>query len=340
LWWFRFEEVWIMYRTIMVPLDRSPFAEQALPYALALADPDGAAVHLALVHYLPGLMDSPDLPAEIFEQADAEVRLSESTYLEELAVRIAADRPVSVRPRLLQGPVVSALQDYLREVRADLIVMSTHGHGGLKRAWLGSVTDALLRRSTTPLLLVRPVEAPETAAAPEPLAARAPFQHVVAAVDGSPIAEQAAVQAAGFAQSKAARLTLLRIVKPPLHTTLGYLPHTVRVHHEQLERMESEATTYVGTLATRLRATGARVHERVVIDYHPADAILREAADLGADLIALGSHGHGGVRRLVIGSVADKVIRGATMPVFMMPAHVAPIAAAGVEEEAEVARIP
>ena len=63
-----------------------------------------------------------------------------------------------------------------------------------------------------------------------------------------------------------------------------------------------------------------------MIDYHPADAILREAADLGADLIALGSHGHGGVRRLVIGSVADKVIRGATIPVFMMPAHASPVA--------------
>lgn len=327
-----------MYRTIMVPLDRSPFAEQALPFALALAD-DGAAVHLALVHYLPGLMDSPDLPPEIFEQADAEVRLTESTYLEDLAARIATDRPVSVRPRLLQGPVVSALQDYLREVRADLIVMSTHGHGGLKRAWLGSVTDALLRRSTTPLLLIRPLETPEPAV-PEAVGARAPFQHVVVAVDGSPIAEEAAVQAASFAQANTARLTLLRIVKPPLHTTLGYLPHTVRVHHEQLERMESEATMYVGTLATRLRTMGARVHERVVVDYHPADAILREASDLGADVIALGSHGRGGVRRLVIGSVADKVIRGSTIPVFVLPAHAASVAAVEVEEEAEVARIP
>jgi nucleotide-binding universal stress UspA family protein len=233
--------------------------------------------------------------------------------------------------------IVPSLRDFAESEPADLIIMSTHGHGGLKRAWLGSVTDALLRASTIPMLLVRPAEdlgnaaeatpAVEVTSQPAPPKPEVPtprrFAHMLIAVDGSTIADDAARRACELASLHGAKVTLLRVVRPPIHTTSAYMPHMMRLNREEVERRETEATVQLQELASQLREDGLRVGERVVVDYHPAEAILREADDLDADVIALATRGHGGFKRLVLGSVADKVIRGSILPVFVVPAHVA-----------------
>lgn len=326
-----------MINTIVVPLDRSAFAEWAVPHALEVARATGAGVRLALVHF-PVWGTAEDVPTAIYDEAEADIRKSEASYIETLAVDLTQRTRLEVQAQMLEGPVVPALREFSETSGADLIVMSTHGHGGLKRAWLGSVTDALLRHVAVPLLIVRPpddAEAPpasSTTTEPSPdsedrsrpaLAPLGPdgLTHVLIAVDGSRIADEAARRAGDLAASCDARVTLLRVVHPPLHVTSAYLPHVVRLNREELEQREADATAHLGALAAELRGRLAQVTERVVVDYHPADAILREADDLGVDLIAVGTHGRGGVRRLVIGSIADKVIRGAAPPVFVLPAH-------------------
>ncbi|MGH7577022.1 MAG: universal stress protein, partial [Longimicrobiales bacterium] len=321
-----------MFSTIIVPLDRSAFAESALPYAIEVARATGAAVRLALVHF-PVWGTAEDVPTAIYDEAEADIRRSESRYLDELAGEIETRTGLDVRPQMLEGPIVPALREFTEASGGDIVVMSTHGHGGLKRAWLGSVTDGLLRHVTVPMLIVRPRDDwvtgasheradaaghGATAAVPgtddgsdhgsrpafEPLGPEG-LTHTLIAVDGSTIANEAARRAGDLAVRCNARVTLLRVVRPPLHLTSAYLPHIVRLNRDELEQREAVATEHLHRLGSELRANGAQVAERVVIDYHAADAILREAADLGADLIAVGTHGRGGVRRLVIGSVAD-----------------------------------
>lgn len=342
-----------MFNTIVIPLDRSTFAESAVPYAIEVARATGAGVRLALVHF-PVWGTAEDVPTAIYDEAEADIRKSESSYLETLAADLTRKTGVEVRAQLLEGPVVPALREFTEASGADLIVMSTHGHGGLKRAWLGSVTDALLRRVAVPLFVVRPLDEQAASASspdsspqreagggvsagvvPEPgadaedesrpaLASLGPdgLKHVLIAVDGSAIADEAARRAGELAARCGARVTLLSVVHPPLHMTSAYLPHVVRLNREEVEQREADAKAHVARLAGDLREQhGAQANERIVIDYHAADAILREATDLGADLIAVGTHGRGGVRRLVLGSVADKVIRGAAPPVFVLPAH-------------------
>ena len=136
-----------MYRTILVPLDGSAFAEHALPTAAHLAAGAKAPLLLARVHHPPSRLGA---------TWDEFFRNEEKAYLERIAVRVTQAQPIDVETALLDGDVVEAIRERA-EQRADcLIVMSTNGRTGLSRAWLGSVADGVLRQSTRPVLALRP----------------------------------------------------------------------------------------------------------------------------------------------------------------------------------------
>jgi nucleotide-binding universal stress UspA family protein len=177
--------------------------------------------------------------------------------------------------------------------------MTTHGRGPVSRFFLGSVADELLRRSPVPLLLTRSHErAP--ALIPEPV-----LRNVLIPLDGSALAEQVLGPALDLARLMASRCTLLRVVEagpPP---------------HGRTEQAVAEAGAYLEHLAGWVREPALPVEARVVVAPHAAAAIIQEAQAQGSDLIALATHGRGGVRRMLLGSVADKVIRATTTPVLV-----------------------
>src|SRR5262245_52512690 len=141
-----------MYR-IVVPLDGSRFGEQALSSAVRLAQ--CAAGELKLVHVLDFLsfVELPKTPDETLLHADAKSAAEE--YLEHCREdgMKASDVPTSTT--LLEGVSAERIQEASRDWKADLIVMSTHGHGAFDRAWIGSVADAVVRESSTPVVLIR-----------------------------------------------------------------------------------------------------------------------------------------------------------------------------------------
>jgi nucleotide-binding universal stress UspA family protein len=146
-----------------------------------------------------------------------------------------------------------------------------------------------------PVLLVRPHE-PAPGVLPEPLVE----EEVVVPLDGSALAEQALGPALGLARLLEAGCTLLRVVE-----SAGSPPKAVR----------EEARAYLEDVAGRLRGQGLSVRPRVVVAPHAAEAIIEQAR--GGGLIALATHGRGGLGRMLLGSVADKVIRGASVPVLV-----------------------
>src|SRR5262249_26584654 len=211
---------------------------------------------------------------------------------------------------LLDGEVAEALHAHAA-AGADLVVMATHGRGALGRFWLGSVADELIRSLSVPLLLVRPTAgAANRAVAPEPRPTLLPL-------GGTALAEQIIPAATELAEKTAAEVTLLRVVRPVVR--FDYLPEgtslaglSAEMHHEIGQRQhehEHEARVYLEGVADRLRARLPAVRVRLVVDDVPARAILREADVLRVDLIALETHGRRGLSRLMLGSVADKVIR-------------------------------
>jgi nucleotide-binding universal stress UspA family protein len=156
----------VCYRTIVVPLDGSAFAEQALGQAQALASATRAT--LVLVTVVPMLEDialaeAGVVPAWLAAERQAEVEYLRG-YLTRIAARLESEGFV-VRPRLVGGTTAEEILHVSIEEHADLIVMATHGHTGWQRLWLGSVATKLVRSAHLPVLLVRPQDQTDRMAA-------------------------------------------------------------------------------------------------------------------------------------------------------------------------------
>jgi nucleotide-binding universal stress UspA family protein len=305
-------------KKILVPLDGSELAEQALPLALALARVSGAEVHLmhVFVPYaaradMPGAsIDYTELERKLEEQSTEYLRSVTASAAEQLPDRVIAD-PVRTRP--IRSPysesvaVVDRLRRAVARLHPDLMVLATHARGGLGRAWLGSVADALIRRVNVPTLLVHPREG-----APAP---SKPFTHIVVPLDGSPLAEESIPIALRLAALGNARITLLRVVIPQI--AVGHPSFVLQHNVEQLDRYESQARAYLDSVADRFRGSAGAIDTEVTLSDSPPRAVLEWSAEHGADLIAMSTHGRSGFRRFMLGSVADKVVRGADVPVLL-----------------------
>lgn len=303
-----------MYRSILVPLDGSTFGEQALPIAQSVARRTGAALRLIHV-YVP--FSERYLEDKAILDATIRVKEQKNAYLHELADRLTSSSDISITSALLDGKVgqiIEALMNYATATRVDLIVMTTHGYGALTRFWLGSIADKLVRRAPMPILFVRPKEDAILDFAHEQI-----FQYLLIPLDGSTLAEQILEPAIKLGQSMQADYRLLRVIEPI--TPVGY--PSIRLDQDLpiRQRVEAEAQTYLDNVAERLRARSLQVQTQVVIHEQPAVAILEDASQSGIDLIALGTHGWSGLKRLLLGSVADKILRSASIPVLIHRPH-------------------
>jgi nucleotide-binding universal stress UspA family protein len=142
-------------RSIVVPLDGSEFAEHALPWAIAIAARTRAKLRLVLAHQLPSPPPLDETSGRLYARVELATRTSQRDYLRRQTARIKAEHQVQAVSATIDGAPAEALERYLDEIGADLVVMTTHGRGGLERAWLGSVADRLVRSLDIPVLLVQ-----------------------------------------------------------------------------------------------------------------------------------------------------------------------------------------
>ena len=236
-------------------------------------------------------------------------------YQAELQKRVilsGCDVPISCHVET--GSVVAELDEHARNANADLLVMTTHGRGPLRRAWLGSVADGLLRRTPCPILAIRPGEGEQLQ-----LEERQ-FHHLLVTLDGSSESREILPFAAAFAHAFGARITLLRVIPPHFPVSSPFTSH-VGQGYQGLKEEKRIVRETLETEAGPLREGGLRIGVEVVSGVHPAEGILEFAAGGEVDLVAMATHGRGGVARLILGSVADKVIRGGTVPVLLQRAR-------------------
>jgi nucleotide-binding universal stress UspA family protein len=306
------EKGWQM-ETLLVPLDGSTFGEHALPAALAIARRGGMRLALAHAHYtMAPAISAAGIP--VFDPTiDAQFRDEELAYLKRVVRRVAAVWDGPVTQTLLEAPVDDALCHHAEAIGAALIVLSSHGRGGMSRIWLGSVADRLLRQSAIPILVVHPdAEAPDLGREP-------PLRRILIPLDGSSLAEHAIELAQWVGRPAGAHYILLRVVEPIMRGFLidGAEPS---VDVDAQEAAYRHATDELAGVASRLREAGLSVTADTWIG-QPAAQILEAATTYYADLIAMTSHGRGGVARLLVGSVADKVLRGANVPLLVSRPH-------------------
>lgn len=298
-----------MLDTVMVPLDGSEFARQALPRAVSLARRADAGLLLVRVHRGFPAADPEDASATMVE-ADRKLEQQERDALSRAAEELR-EEGLAVEASFEEGAVGEALARRA-EAAADLVVMSTHGRGGLSRLWLGSVADELARTCSVPLFFVRPEEDGEAG----PMEA-SDLGHVLVPLDGSRLARQALEPAVTVGSLYGARYTLVRVVEPVVLPGYAYGDLPEGIDADALQVMEETATSQLETAAGKLRERGLRVEIEIVRHPSVPRALLEAAERLEVDLIALATHGRGALKRMVLGSVADKMLRGAEGPLLL-----------------------
>lgn len=303
-----------MYQSILVPLDGSTFGEHALPFAVSIAQHTGAAIQLVHVHVAAERMYS-DSPAFLDPKLDLQLRERERMYLAQVAERLDAHVDVPTTLTLLEGlPIANAIRDHAVATGVDLVVMTTHGRGSLSRFWLGNVAHAFVHHATMPVLLMRPLETELN------LDVLPGFKHILITLDGSPFAEQVLAHAVALGKLTGAHYTLLRVVEPVI-ASYGSDVAAVEFDKETRTQLYTTVQTYLDTIADSMRAEELDVRTVIVEEAQPGFAILDYVRDHPIDLIAMATHGRSGFTRLLLGSVADKVVRGATVPVLLHRPH-------------------
>jgi nucleotide-binding universal stress UspA family protein len=302
-----------MYRTILVPLDGSSRSDAAIPVAGRLAIASEGVVHLLVVHRWMEAWEPVLDPRKTLEQMDAEIRERKAVYVRARATTLTTRTKRPVRAEVRDGIPAPRIVEYASSQHCDLIVMTSHGRGGLSRYFLGSVTDRVLREATPPVLVLR--SEPDRS----DLASAPPFRHALVALDGSSSSEAALGAAVELAHSHGVgRLTLFMAVEAAHVFLTPSSPVIGRAPASSTGAFLRSAEQYLARLARGV--PGAEVEIACVARAadDPVPAILEAITDLSADLVVVGTRGRSGVVRMVLGSVADKVVRAAHVPALVV----------------------
>ena len=315
--------------TLLLALDGSLEAEAAVPFATELATARGFALDIVTV--VPPAVDvravsgAPVPDASWRAEQQVALRASARDYLAAVRDGIAAQVPdLEVSIMVLDGTPAATLAAHVHDTGAVALVLTTHGRGGASRLWLGSVADVLLRLCHVPVLIVRSPDLEQGGLdAPAPAAQsiatslqthRPALSRVMVTFDGTRAADD--VMAPVRTLLGDSQHYVLTRVASPLHPMLRRIA-TASAYERDLAEQEHRAASYLAEHATTLRATGVACELRVPVGMDIATLIVEHATQCDAGLIALATHARGPLGRSLLGSVADKVLRSATVPVLL-----------------------
>ncbi len=281
---------------ILVPLDGSRLSEAILPLAEALARDHGAALLLVRALRSQGSVE-----------AEVRVREEAEAYLDAMARDLGRRGLPGVTWKVWYDEPDRAIADAARFNEVDLIAMSTHGRGGLRRVLFGSVAESLVRKAPVPVLLVRGPLAPT----------RGTMGRILVPLDGSDLSRGILPIVARLAGPFDLTIALLRVIEP--FPAYAATETSVESAAQLLRMATADAEAGLAEVAASLEARGLRV-QWTVREGLAVDVILGHAREAGVDLIAMSTHGRSGLGRFVIGSVAEEVLRAATVPVLIWKA--------------------
>jgi nucleotide-binding universal stress UspA family protein len=290
------------FARVLCPTDFSEFATAALSYAAALAASYGSEIRL--LHVLtpfPIVAPFGDVPGNV--QLYESQRVQGQQALDAEAARVR--RPgLAVDVELREGSAVHETLEAARDWGADLIVIGTHGRGGMERVVLGSVAEKVLRKAPCAVLAV-----PHAALAHAHATER--ISHVLCAHDGSAASRNGVAYAVSLAERTGAKLTLVSVVEALPYGGDFTGPDFAAFRAARDEHAREVLDTAVAP-DVRVRCN---VHDRLVYG-HPAQQILEVAAQETPDLLVMGVQGRGALDLLMFGSTANHVVRHAACPVL------------------------
>lgn len=321
-------------KNILVPIDTHENAGLVVQWAALFA----RAFHsrLTLLHAneaLEFIKSRPGLHGGGFPGFDMTINKWRQQYaqetkatLDQLTAQWCGDLSVSFL--MPEGRAPAVIAEAVESTKSDLIVMGTHGRPWYQRAFLGSTAEAVLRRSDIPVAIIHN-------SVPSPPAPR--LQRLLFSTDFSPASRAGEEWLLYLTQHGAHEVVLVHVVDNPLHETYSpdatdfalkhiseesrlhpprsaqqYWAHAAQVSKDKLQQLRQELLAQPSPVS---------LAENVAEEGIPADIILHNAAQYRADMIVMSTHGHSGVRRFVLGSVTEKVLRNATCPVFAIPSR-------------------
>lgn len=306
----------------MVALDGSEKDARALPVGAALSRLAGAEIQLVRVIHAP--TERLAAQAELLGLREEAVtgRSDAESTLADYASRLAADVLPQITWKVLEGEdAAGVLNRHAAETDALVVVMATRAASPAGLVLVGSVADRVVHEGPKPVVLVPP-------GASYLRGKRVELGNVLVPLDGSARSARALDFLLGFPHARELAYVLLEVVPPSSGREPPYAEPDEReagipVHPPDLVR---GAEARLETIAERVRQHGAKsVEISVVEDADPARAIASSVRDLFVELIAMSTRGAGGVRRLVLGSIAEKVVRASEVPVLLLtPASLEP----------------
>jgi nucleotide-binding universal stress UspA family protein len=297
-----------MFKHVLIPLDGSKLAEAALPAAAFVAKNMGASV--TLIHII-----EKNAPAEIHGEAHLRDPQEALAYLDSVA-RAAFPPSVRVSTHVHteeESNIPRSIVDHAGEYDPDLIILCSHGSGGLRDLLFGSIAQQVINAGATPVMIIHPRSSGE--------AQTFNCQQLLVPVDAEAGHEQGIETAAGLARHCAMKMQLLAVIPtlgtlPGEHAATGILlPAATRA---MLEIAEENAREYLAGWIKRLRADDIAVSVQVERG-DPAQVIVAASRATGADLIVLGTHGKSGQDAFWAGSVAPKVASQVHVPLLLVP---------------------
>jgi nucleotide-binding universal stress UspA family protein len=291
-------------RSIVVPTDFSELAQAASVRAAGLARLYGSEIHLVHAFALPAVLAPYEMavPTGVLDQ----VRQALNAKLDDTRKAVEARGVQSVTAQLVDAQQPdAAIADAVHAHRADLVVMGTHGHGGLKHVFLGSVAERTLRRLDVPILAVKG----------DAEAAAKPIAKILVAVDFSPHSDRAVATAAALATRLQASVDVVHAFDIP-YDTEDYLS---AIDPELEREIETRARAHLTQAKQRIERDGVKtaMHFR---RGRPHSVIADLASAIGCQLIVMGTHGRTGLAHALLGSVAERTLRAAPCSVLCVKA--------------------
>ncbi len=302
----------LVVNQILVPLDGSALAEQALSCARMLGQ--GLSAELVLFRAVSIPSDVQDILDQAGQKADALATRNESEangYLTEVAASLR-EAGLSVRHVVQHGSAAEAIVDYAAGTEIRVIVMATHGHTGLKRWTHGSVAERVLQAAPVPVLLVRAQERDAQDSRQLELC-----RHILVPLDGSELAEQVLPVVSPIARVLEAEITLFQVTSSYVSGSFSSEWHPLS--QSTFEMVEQHTRAYLERTARSLNEQGIET-STAVWSGPVAESIVEYAEANHIDLIAMCTHGRTGLARWALGSVADRVLRAAGIPILLVRA--------------------
>jgi nucleotide-binding universal stress UspA family protein len=301
-------------QNIVVPIDFSQMSLQAIKFAEHLARRFGASIHLAHVHEFSYAADfvpsvQPMVPFS-FVPYEHDIEQSLRKELESVAHHCGVS---SAHCHVLAGaPPFDEICGLAQTIPADLIIMPTHGRTGLKHLFLGSTAERIVQHSSCPVLVTRGNNARSKNGS------RFTIRTILVPVDFSSCSREGLRYAISFANEFGAKIILLHA------TYLGYIyssegaaiydiPALQKTARQKAERQMREIVRSINF--------GGVKFETVLTEGSPVLDICAFAKDHGVDLITTSTHGLTGLKHVLIGSIAEQVVRRAACSVLVVPSH-------------------